>query len=199
MYRVGCYPCPSADIGDTEVLKRAFEGYRRWEKYLENYAREKGLGKEWVEYGLWRWKRVPGWVKSRGFDVPGFARGKGGISFEGKDVLKPSKPLNMERVREFLTIIGRWEEKNGKLTVNGICEISESSIKIFDENEKGAVINILEQSANCIGCGVCVGRCPKAAIKIIDGKAHVGQDICVSCRKCLDGPCPARDFNPSNM
>ncbi len=37
----------------------------------------------------------------------------------------------------------------------------------------------------CIGCGVCAGRCPVRAIKMIDGKPVWVKDTCVFCMSCV--------------
>ncbi len=198
LYRIGCYLCPSADMGDAVILKQNFEGYERWDSYLSEYAKEKGLEDEWLEYGLWRWRRFPPWARSRGMKAPEIKRGKGGVSFEGKEELKPSVDLDMERVKAFASILGDWEEKDGKIDVKGVCTISEGSVSIHDMRSFRDIVGVLEQAVNCMGCGVCVGRCPTGALSIIDGIAVANPGDCVHCRECLRGPCPARDFNPGN-
>ena len=198
LYRIGCYLCPSADMGDTVILKENFEAYRRWDSYLTEYSKEKGLDSEWLKYGLWRWRRFPPWARSRGFRAPELKRGRGGVSFEGSDVLKTSVLLDMERVKAFASILGEWKEDGGKIEVEGICTISGNSIVVRDASSASDIKGVIEQAVNCMGCGVCVGRCPTGALSIIDKIAVANPETCVHCRECLRGPCPARDFNPAN-
>jgi len=200
LYRIGCYLCPSSDLGDAAILKEQFTGYSRWERYLRDYADEKGLGEEWLRYGLWRWKKSPGWVKGRGIEFKGIKRALG-VYFSGENPIKTSLDLDIERVKSFASILGKWEERDGTVEVEGICVIGNSEIKIIDENHREIVKKVVEQAVNCIGCGVCVGRCPTGALSIVElnGKriAKADPKSCVSCRECLKGPCPARDFNPA--
>lgn len=44
----------------------------------------------------------------------------------------------------------------------------------------------------CIGCGQCVIVCPVQAIKLVDNKAVIDQDLCVECSVCLrSANCPS--------
>jgi len=65
MERVGCFLCPTMDLGEAEILKTEYEGYAKWEEYLKDYFAERGMGDEWVKYGLWRWKQPPASVLKR--------------------------------------------------------------------------------------------------------------------------------------
>lgn len=37
----------------------------------------------------------------------------------------------------------------------------------------------------CIGCESCVAVCPTGAMEMLDGKAHVKEDECISCGACV--------------
>ncbi len=41
----------------------------------------------------------------------------------------------------------------------------------------------------CIGCQICVGECPVAAIELVGGVAHIDPELCIGCGKCHD-VCP---------
>jgi uncharacterized Fe-S center protein len=41
----------------------------------------------------------------------------------------------------------------------------------------------------CIGCGVCVEKCPADAIALVEGKAQVDTDKCIGCAECI-AVCP---------
>ncbi len=37
----------------------------------------------------------------------------------------------------------------------------------------------------CVGCTICVRRCPTQAIRVRDGKAHISTDLCTDCGMCM--------------
>lgn len=41
----------------------------------------------------------------------------------------------------------------------------------------------------CVGCGICVRKCPVGAISVKDGVATIDQDKCINCELCLKN-CP---------
>jgi len=54
-----------------------------------------------------------------------------------------------------------------------------------------ALVEIQPEITNaCIGCGICVDKCPHGAITLIDGKAVIDDSLCTSCGECLRY-CPA--------
>ena len=56
-----------------------------------------------------------------------------------------------------------------------------------------AVRRAILRAMGCVGCGVCMGRCPKGAIALVDGKAVVDVALCGSCGLCGE-KCPVTDF-----
>ena len=54
------------------------------------------------------------------------------------------------------------------------------------------MINLKIKEDRCIGCGQCVIVCPVQAIKLVDNKAVIDQDLCVECSVCLrSANCPS--------
>jgi len=55
--RIGCYMCPASHLAEFRIVARRRPGlWSRWENWLRGYARRAGLPREWVAYGLWRWR-----------------------------------------------------------------------------------------------------------------------------------------------
>jgi phosphoadenosine phosphosulfate reductase len=61
--RIGCFLCPASDLAELELVREESDRSKEWDAYLHRYAESIGQPKEWVELGLWRWKRVPASVK----------------------------------------------------------------------------------------------------------------------------------------
>ncbi|MHA1673614.1 MAG: phosphoadenosine phosphosulfate reductase domain-containing protein [Promethearchaeota archaeon] len=58
--RLGCYLCPASNLATFEILKLTHPTlHDKWFTFLESYASQHGLPPEWVEYGLWRFKKFP--------------------------------------------------------------------------------------------------------------------------------------------
>ncbi|MHA1973309.1 MAG: 4Fe-4S binding protein [Candidatus Hodarchaeales archaeon] len=64
------------------------------------------------------------------------------------------------------------ESHNQSLLSQGSYERKQAGFPIFD-------------ASKCVGCGLCVQRCPFNAIEITDGKAHLLQENCRGCKVCL--------------
>jgi Pyruvate/2-oxoacid:ferredoxin oxidoreductase delta subunit len=43
---------------------------------------------------------------------------------------------------------------------------------------------VVDENA-CIGCGLCVKRCPAHALSVIQNKAHKAEDLCIGCGLCV--------------
>ncbi|MDD1673989.1 MAG: aminotransferase class V-fold PLP-dependent enzyme [Methanomicrobiales archaeon] len=58
--RIGCYVCPSMMESEYEEVRDMHpELAARWDAFLERWAMEQGLPREYASWGLWRWKELP--------------------------------------------------------------------------------------------------------------------------------------------
>ncbi|HJJ28073.1 MAG TPA: aminotransferase class V-fold PLP-dependent enzyme [Methanocorpusculum sp.] len=58
--RIGCYLCPAMLESELETMHRTHpEMAARWDAFLKKWADERGLPREFIEWGLWRWKELP--------------------------------------------------------------------------------------------------------------------------------------------
>lgn len=56
--RVGCFMCPSATLADLNKVKEWHPVlWDSWEVALEKWRVKNSLSKNWIKYGLWRWRR----------------------------------------------------------------------------------------------------------------------------------------------
>jgi len=109
------------------------------------------------------------------------------------------------------------EMKNGKAVIDeskcidcGICakqcpfvaiheielvdSTSEVSEEILPEKTDSAEVKqsvYVVNSESCIGCAICVRKCPVQAITMKDGKAIIDSTKCISCGICAD-KCPVK-------
>jgi uncharacterized Fe-S center protein len=56
-------------------------------------------------------------------------------------------------------------------------------------------VPVINNLANCIGCGSCVQNCPGDAISLVDGKAAINSEKCLGCAKCI-AECPLKLIAP---
>lgn len=189
--RIGCYLCPSTDLADLEIVKENYPEFSKWQNYLENYATEKKLPKEWVELGLWRWNHFPPWVlnmlKDKNINIAYDRLERSNLKLESilndnNIIIKFNKKVDKNRLINMLNII---DNKSYRLT--------EDNIVVFRKNLKDSVKQIIIQAEECIGCGVCSSRCKNEAIYIENQKAWIDEKRCLHCSLCI-GPCPVYRF-----
>ena len=177
--RIGCYLCPSMDLGDFEIEKEYFDGVERWITYLRNFAKKHGIDEKWVK-SSWRWKNPPKWAGKISFE-----REKLKINEEkiGDDyLLKFNKLINWNRVRNMLAALPE-----------GTYKISENNLTV-QENFLNEAKSLIIRSQECVGCGICLGRCPVNALYLDDEeKIRIKEERCIHCLDCL-GKCPAEEF-----
>jgi len=81
---------------------------------------------------------------------------------------------------------------------NSICNCCKCCCILFQTYYRGIVsfhtmtsyIAEVDES-KCVGCGICVEKCPIEAISLIDGKAHDDKNKCIGCGVCVHH-CPEK-------
>ena len=62
--RIGCWLCPASNQATFEIIKELKPVlWKSWMDFLEKWQKENSLPKEWITWGLWRWKRLPKKIK----------------------------------------------------------------------------------------------------------------------------------------
>ena len=120
-----------------------------------------------------------------------------------------NRKVSLKEVARLASILGRIVSHDNEILKiedlkGGIIKIYETFFTIegeessIDLNVKDA-ISVLKRAIHCLGCGVCLGRCPAGALSLEDmgerEKVLVDATLCIMCRKCL-GPCPVENFEP---
>ena len=121
--------------------------------------------------------------------------------FRGEPVYRDSifleRAIAGERIRLALGLSRRSPDEH-----NPISKGIEEAIKP-EKYYEPPLINVIEFACNacptesyhvtdvCVGClaNPCANVCPKGAIKIVNGKSHIDQSLCIHCGKCRD-VCP---------
>ncbi len=199
--RIGCFLCPSASLAEFERLKR--EKPELWEKWFEalDYWRKRfNLPKEWITHGFWRWKKLSKGEKAiaRKLGVEILEeRSWEPVRVEIRETpegyeLEFNTILNKKRLLEVAPILGEVTVE-GDVVKAGAVEFLTGTRKARAPNEEEAwsAYYLVKRAYECVGCGVCVGKCPENALSI-DGRSKkivVDWDSCVHCRECME-VCP---------
>lgn len=220
--RIGCFLCPASDLAELEVVEEAFPRYGEWTALLRDHARSRGLPGAWVEYGAWRWKRIPPSYRQElekvGADIrpnkedaeeaanlrlhlaKGVSPCTMGYSIEGAF----SHPLDLERLASVLNIVGEavLNAEEGWCAVDGVTVFEEGALigkdrdaeRLKEKVEK--VRRAAVKAEECVGCGVCAARCKEGALRLERGKVWIDAARCAHCGRCAE-PCPAVTFGDS--
>jgi phosphoadenosine phosphosulfate reductase len=218
--RIGCFMCPASDLAELRTVEESSEGYRGWSAILSERASERGLPQEWIDYGLWRWKVVPNSIRQEleraGVEVRPQQnverRGEGNLRLVLQKGVSPcimgysiegafDRPLDLKRVANVLNMVGgtHMNEAEGWVDVDGVTVFEEGALIAKGPNpdelkEKvERVRRTVVKAEECVGCGVCTGRCSEGALRLELGRIHVEVGKCIHCGRCVE-PCPAITF-----
>jgi phosphoadenosine phosphosulfate reductase len=219
--RIGCFLCPASDLAELETVSGKSGRYGQWDSYLREFTASRGLPDEWREFSLWRWKKVPQSIRDEVARVTGkeitdlmrqTSRSDGPLFLKMQEGHSPcvlgfsvegalSRPVSIERLSGLAGILGKdvsIDEDGQWLSVSNITVFREGSViskgasedKVRNAMKK--MFGIIVRSEQCVGCSLCVARCPQRALSLNDG-IRLDAERCVQCEKCL-GPCPAVNF-----
>ncbi|UGV40540.1 phosphoadenosine phosphosulfate reductase family protein [Methanococcoides orientis] len=219
--RIGCWLCPSSSLADIVRLKETHpQMEKRLNDYLLEYAERMGLSKEWVDHGLWRWQTLPPAIaevaKQKGINIIPKSEVKGDLNFAVTSGYRPCREGGMSAEGSFgIALDMELIESTGQLRaagkpayIEGVASVqheddraqifASGTITARGNDEKSArkfmtnVERSVRRALKCMGCGVCVGKCPNNSITIKDEKAVIGK-TCIHCGACID-ICPIVKF-----
>ena len=219
--RIGCFLCPASDLSELDLIKGS-DRYGKWDSFLNEFSASRGLPDEWKAFALWRWKRPPQSIKEEVLRITGKDVGelmKQAVRSDGPMFLKiqeghspcvlgfsvegaVSRSVDIDKLRGLIHILGKdvSADADGQwIGVNNITVFREGSIISKGPVEKDVrsamrtMFDLIIRSEQCVGCSLCVARCPHNALSLNGGVVTLNDTLCVQCGKCL-GPCPAVNF-----
>lgn len=197
--RIGCFLCPSSSLAEIYMLKEEKpELWAKWENELERWKRRFNLPEEWITYGFWRWKKLSkgkkAIAKKLGVDIPeerSWEPVRYSLEEEnGVFTVRFNTVVNLKRIREVAPILGEVEEGENYIRA-GTVTFRVDGAYTEDFNEGVQAYYLVKRAYECVGCGVCVGKCPEGALSIdpVSKKIMVNPELCIHCRECMD-VCP---------
>ncbi|MCX8180647.1 MAG: phosphoadenosine phosphosulfate reductase family protein [Thermofilaceae archaeon] len=204
--RLGCWLCPAIELGEAEAVKVQHpELWSKWEGFLEHFATKHNLGKEWVDFGLWRWILVPGdikrliakdsIIKQRGVTV---AVNQEGNYFVIK-IKRYKREIDFERLIEALVTIGNVEVNGKLLTLNNqdvemYADSDSLEIRVRQQLDPWKIAGTVVRALYCLRCGSCELWCPSGAVKVDSCGFHINSSRCNHCGTCGD-VCPLSEYS----
>jgi len=213
--RIGCYLCPSCLASEwktTEVLHPDLSG--KWNDYLDRWARETGVGGEFISHGFWRWKVLPPKMRKLAeqlrLSVPQARADRialrlvkgvspcatGGYSIEG--IASIPRKRDFPKVAEMLKTVGRVKYSDEYEIA--LVKSGESTAKVFGggqivatgpnpekaERMFEASVKAFLRSQLCAVCGICAKNCKQHAIRMEKDGPVISEELCTHCGKCMD-------------
>ncbi|WP_349682042.1 phosphoadenosine phosphosulfate reductase family protein, partial [Methanosarcina sp. UBA5] len=219
--RVGCWLCPSALAAEYARVKDLHpEMYVKWNAFLLEWAKSRGLSEKFVEHGFWRWKELPPKMlrlaEELGISV--LARENpedfeievvSGISpcrAGGYSIEAAVKGITGTEAAGFLNVLGNmvYAEDLGILLVKtgtGTVKFFSNGNLLASSETKEKAISLFKEAAKqftrlsrCTGCGICVKSCPVGAASL-EGKTPGVSEACIRCGKCTESCVVTRYFD----
>jgi len=212
--RLGCWLCPAMEMGEVEVVREVHPNlWSKWRHFLHRYAEERGMPREWLQLGLWRWLKPPGDICRLVRDKSSIVRSaERGIKIEVElshqsaavKVFKPVHSLTLSRLANTLCTLAEVTYDGEAVTMESVrvvvTRFKEGVIVKFEERgSEGRSLPVEEllratlRAAYCIKCGSCELWCPKEAVKVSVEGPSTNFKACVHCGLCNE-VCPVADY-----
>ncbi len=99
--------------------------------------------------------------------------------------------VNLKRIREVASILGEVEEGENYIRASDVT-FKPDGAYTDDPEEAIQAYYLVKRAYECVGCGVCVGKCPPRGALSIDPRSRkivVNYDSCIHCGECME-VCP---------
>jgi phosphoadenosine phosphosulfate reductase len=210
--RIGCFLCPASLASEWKVVQELHPDLASdWERTLRDWYVPRGASEEYVEYGLWRWRRLPpkmiNLAREIAISLPDLESGGPSLeqvrgarrwpdgSFSVEGVVTLPTGTDFGALVEVLKTLGRVIHSEDYQTA--LVDIGQASLEMFGGGQIVAVapsqqeaeeafqsgVRALLRSNMCTCCGICVRVCKKGAITL-DGHPVVDESKCDCCGEC---------------
>ena len=213
--RIGCYLCPSCLASEWRTTERIHPDLTgKWNRFLDQWAKENDVGREFVVHGFWRWKILPPKMRKLAeqleLKIPRVRSDRialnvvkgvspcatGGYSIEA--VASIPRKRDFARVADMLKTVGQVRY-SGEYEI-ALVRTEDSTVKVFGggqivatgptperaERAFEASVKAFLRSQLCAVCRICAKNCRKRAITIGDDGPKVNEALCTHCGKCSE-------------
>ena len=219
--RVGCWLCPSALAAEYIRVKDLHpEMYAKWNAFLLEWAKSRGLSEKFIEHGFWRWKELPPKMlrladelgisvlpreNVENFEIE-VVSGISPCRAGGYSIEAAVKGIREKEAAGFISVLGNtvYAEDLGMLLVKtgtGTVKFFSNGNLLASSETKEKAVSLFKEAAKqftrlsrCTGCGICVKACPVGAASL-DGKTPYVSEACIRCGKCTESCVVTRYFD----